>query len=898
MHQSTAVKRTPLLIALGIFASIAIIIFIYDFRLENKHSPWDFIGDKTVLVYQPPSSSHDLIEQTFDTAIADFTSLQDKGAKDIWSQWLAGGDVVVALSTIARDNFDFTFYIPLSAKRKKQLSDFRQLITSKKAGLRQRTFEGVVIEEIISPSKKIFSFTVIQDILIVSTTPFLVEDAVRTSVSENPHTFKKDNFQLFQLSTLDKDDGDLLINVPEFFRWMKSFSNDEIFEQNLPFGKSLVTDIKLDDENAIFNGFATDSIESGKSFLSLFNRQSPVEFEMKTVVPTNTAAVLHYGISNFEAWQQDREAFFKIKKNAIQDSLKSFTGYQFNPTEFYKTLDNELGLCLVTYRSSVSSIFTAELKDIAAGKSMLDKLADKVSATKKDSSYAESYSGYTIRKIDLLNFSHTLFWPMASKSAETYFAVAGKYVLFSESDDVLKEFIDNLSEDNVWSKSVRWNTFLQTTLQGSNIDLIFDTDLLASYLTQRLTPTWKSYFESNRFLHVERGAVQFSRLEKDFYFAGNFPLKNSGVSAAPSKKIFNEVKFSNALVTRPFLVKNYESGNTELMVQDTTSALYLVGLNGKTSWKLPVGDKIEDDIAQIDFYKNGKLQYLFITPDKIHIVDRLGRYVAGYPKSLDSRTLEFATVVDYDKSRNYRFLLSDRDRKIFILDKEGSVLAGWDPKLLQRKLFSAAHHYRILGKDYFVSIQDDGLVHIMNRRGEPITNFPLMLNARPSGDYFFEAGKNFATSTFTLVSQSGMRIQFNLSGKIITQESLPKTSVNARFYLVASDNGKFGACIRIDNGKIAAFDQQGKLLFEKENPGGEILIPYLFDVDAGKRIFSFTDAGQNLSYLWDERGNSILTSPIEAKHTPAIQYNPRKGELMIIWTNQESMIQTSLRWPE
>ena len=586
-------KRIPLLIALGIFSLIAAVIFIYDFKLENKKSAWDLIGQQAVLVYKPTASVNESIRETIEDAARDFLLLKDSSEKRNVIQLLTENEnALISLNVIAKDDFDFTFYIPLlSEQDKKRVSTIQNAIVSGKSTQRQRTFEGTVIYEIVSSTKNILAFAIVEDILIVSTTPFLVEDAVRISLIDNPLTFKKSHPELFQLSTVDKDDGNLYINLPEFFRWTKSFADRNTSGEELFFGKSLLTDFKIEDQTAIFNGFAIDSTENEKSFLSLFNKQQPVEFEMKSIISTNTAAVLHYGISQPEDWYLDRDKFFKKNKIAIEDSLEKLSLYNFNAREFYKAIDNEVGLCLINSRKSTNSIFIVELRNITSGLNSLRKLSATLATKNTDSIYSESYSDYEIGKIDLHNFGYNLFWPLGNKSSETYFTQSDDFILFSESDELLKEFLNNIDEENTWGKSLRWNTFLQSTLQESNVDLFFDTNLLSSFFNERLNSQWKSYFDSAHFFDIERGAVQFSKLEKDYYFAGNFPLTKPK-TATVKPAAFTNLKFSHDLTSKPFLVRNHDTGNAELIVQDTLNTIFLVGSNGKVDWRLSLDEKI------------------------------------------------------------------------------------------------------------------------------------------------------------------------------------------------------------------------------------------------------------------------------------------------------------------
>ena len=109
-------------------------------------------------------------------------------------------------------------------------------------------------------------------------------------------------------------------------------------------------------------------------------------------------------------------------------------------------------------------------------------------------------------------------------------------------------------------------------------------------------------------------------------------------------------------------------------MQDSSHNLYLLSKNLKTLWKEPIGDKIIDEVRQLDFYANGKLQLFFATGNGMHIIDRLGRYVEGYPKSLDvGNKIEFSQLVDYDRSKRYRYLITEEKGDLWLTDKMGTA---------------------------------------------------------------------------------------------------------------------------------------------------------------------------------------------------------------------------------
>ena len=78
---------------------------------------------------------------------------------------------------------------------------------------------------------------------------------------------------------------------------------------------------------------------------------------------------------------------------------------------------------------------------------------------------------------------------------------------------------------------------------------------------------------------------------------------------------------------------------------------------GKLIWNINTGSPIIGDIHQIDLYKNGRLQYAFNTENDFQIIDKNGKLV----KKIKNKNNLGLTVFDYDKVKNYRFLLFDSE---------------------------------------------------------------------------------------------------------------------------------------------------------------------------------------------------------------------------------------------
>jgi hypothetical protein len=136
---------------------------------------------------------------------------------------------------------------------------------------------------------------------------------------------------------------------------------------------------------------------------------------------------------------------------------------------------------------------------------------------------------------------------------------------------------------------------------------------------------------------------------------------------------------------------------------------------------MELNGKINSEIYQIDYYKNGKLQLMFSTDNQIHLIDRNGNYVENYPVKLRAPASAGMTIFDYEKNRDYRIFIPATDRKIYAYNISGTLLAGWEFNRTDDPVYQSLQHFRIGDRDYLVCF-DKYNIYILNRKGESRVN--------------------------------------------------------------------------------------------------------------------------------------------------------------------------------
>lgn len=121
-----------------------------------------------------------------------------------------------------------------------------------------------------------------------------------------------------------------------------------------------------------------------------------------------------------------------------------------------------------------------------------------------------------------------------------------------------------------------------------------------------------------------------------------------------------------------FELKDFRTSGKCYLEQLPNDKLRMLDGKRKGVWTIPFEGKLCGAVAQVDFFKNGKLQMLFVSGNRLHLIDRLGRSVKGFPITLPQNVVYGPKVIDIGNDRNYSFIVLNEDNSVAIyrLDRE------------------------------------------------------------------------------------------------------------------------------------------------------------------------------------------------------------------------------------
>ncbi len=803
-----------------------------------------------------------------------------------------GRPLVISMHTTSKDEFDFLYVTELpDLEDQKKLNDIiSRLEEEASLTVQTRHFNGLEINELQQKgSKKTFTYIVFKNYLIGSFATILVEDVVRNINADFTTSFLPKKRNADSLSGVDTGSGKLYLNLQKLGDFLSIFSSGTGVENNMinSFGEVALLEVNFKEGDLLLNGFSGAGNFSNNTWLETFEGIKPQPFGMADIVPDRTALLHHVTFDNPVKWNENLIRYWRSRNPAQLDRRdKLIDELGLNLDEFFPHVGAELGVATlesleITTPDRLAFIETSDLDEALF---VLENIAFHANKALGDTVFKEAYSGIEIVEIPLPQFPATLFGSVFKGFESSFYMPLGRYIVIGNSVEVLKGLLDDIEQEDTWGKSIKYNEFLGQTITEANYSAIINVPRVWRIFLNELSPKWKEFMETNSvsMKSLELMEFQFSNIENDFYTSVSYAHNNVNALQAEPARLRNvsTLYLEEQITSRPFVLKGSEKDKFEVIVQDSAQWIYSLSPEGRVLWKDSIDGKIVGDVMQIDYFNNGNLQLLLATDKSLYIIDREGNPIAGYPIT-PGFTIDQVNVIDYDKSKNYRFLLSDDAGNLYMFDKSAKNLDGWNPKTMEGPLALPPDHVRVRAKDILFALEQRGVLKAMTRRGEYYPGFPLSLEDKIISPLFLEMGASFGQTKFTVVTANGMVIQGNFEGEILRKNQLYKPSAATSFKLIPASSGKSFLILRQDLRRIAILNKNGEVLFEKDYLSSEEMDAQYYSFGTERNFVAITDNSQDFTYLYDISGNLINDQPLQSDTQIEMRYSESDSKFYV-----------------
>lgn len=867
--------------------------YSYYSKEENK-DVWNFVPENSLAVYeiQDVVSTYSQIENTgigkalgklqVLNEIQDVLLPSDSSVTDLdILQKLRNVQVLISFHEVAKERLDMAYYVNIShGEASESIQEYiNEVIKQTKSSLTKRVYNDRLIFEIDSEEFNI-SYFMEDGVLAISKTPFLIEDIIRAISTKKEQGFKDVHHKSLKANKLKNDQGDLYVNTAKLGSLFGVFGKELTISE---LAHSTFLDVKVTDNLLSLSGF---TYVQNEGLLNSMKDQKSVEISINNYIPNSTYSLFHTGVSNASSWYNNYRKEIRLNDANELWNIQRMIGW----------LGEEIALVNVNTRNdnAEGKLLFLGTKDLNDALNQINTLSEEVLIELQDTLYFENYGGVVIKELNVSEFPEMIFGKTYRGFPVSYYAVFGKYLVLTNDIESMHLLINSIDQESTWGRTLAKSQWLSNTLEEASISYFFDYSQAIDLLRWELNDTWKQQLETN--IQVMKGlgmgAIQFSNIDGLFYTSMMFQYDSEKSKISPLNfDIEYTTYLQSAAITKPFVVRNHNTTSfREVFVQDSLLNIYLMDHNGAVVWQDSIGQSIDGQVYQIDYYENRKLQYLFAAGQLIYLIDRNGDMVEGYPIEVGFE-INKLSVFDYDLTKDYRILVSDDNANLVMYSKEGTKLEGWQPSHDLGQLQTSPRHIRVRGKDAIVAIYSNGNVGVMNRRGEMFKGFPIDLKNEISGDVHIGVGRDFEHTVLSAISKDGELVQFDLNGNIVNKRQLYKPTKDTSFELVEGVTKRDFVIMRQNIFRLSLLDTKENTIMEKDYLNSALRNLQYYDLGGDDNIYVVNDFTQGFGYIYNHEGKLLNNVPINNSQEIGLLQNAQMGKTLIysVYQNQVSI---------
>ena len=801
------------------------------------------------------------------------------GSEDL-KTLLAGRPALVAFNPEGKDNIGCLFALSLQNRAEKsEMIDFIENYSGQQGGsLTRRSYDDVEVYRLRKGDLE-FNFAESGGIFILSRHAIFVEEAIRQMAAGN--LLDQEQFKNLYNTKGSDSDFNIFINhakiniilakavSPAFRQALQLFVN---------FADRTELDVNLKQSEVLLGGFSF-SEQTRHNYLNIFRNQEAERFNLGQMMPSGISGFLALNLSDFEKYQNDYNEFLKgrqgnfYRREASLKVLDQYSGKPFIPL-FQQVAGKDFAIIFgqVTQNEPASNrFFVAGVKGQSLAKDLLLPMIEKYAKAnqknlkKMQSTYQiQNNKGVTIYEFPFRDLPGLLMGESFEAVESNYLCFYDNYLIFSDDITALKNFLHDLMLSDTLEKDVRFQEFSRQMASKSTFYFYLNFSRVFYLKDHYLNETVSNAIQTNEETLRKFYGLGWQFSASSGEFLNNLYLKYDPVLKEEPQAIW-QTKLDSTISIKPQLMVNHKDRqNLEVIVQDNKNNLYLINKEGATLWKVQLSGKIMSPVYQIDYYRNGKLQYFFNTRDQLHLIDRNGSNVARFPITLKTPASNGVAVIDYAGNRDYRYFVASDDRKIYAFDRDGKIVTGWKFEGSDGIVTNPLRYYK-LGTQDFLVCADRYKTYILDRQGN--TRVKTTDNFEHSGNDLYLTDKSALATT-----DAGGKIHLQyFDGKA---ETIDPGSFGEGHYFRAEDlNGdKKTDYIVADGNELFAFTDQGKKIFERKFESAISATPDIYAFGPANNKIGVICRNENRIYLVDTRGGLYSGFPLQGNTPFSIGY--------------------------
>ncbi len=656
---------------------------------------------------------------------------------------------------------------------------------------------------------------IIDEYIISSNKDIILENIIRDFYS------KKSNLDSEFNKILNTSDFDEPFNIYTKSYNLNSFKK-ELTEMSF-FPKSSTSWVAYDFKNSLENLYLTgitrisDSI-NGK--ISILKNLAPSRTKTDKVIPNSFSTFLTFVINDSERFIFNFKDYLKFN-DLFTENLNFNSLNIVDEISFVEDQEKFVILSLVN-KEQIDNYFRLENFD----------------------------DNYNIKKINLSEDVNILFRNVDREISGEYAVLLGDLLVITKSLSQIKKIINSQNINDNLGSNEKYLSFKEQKSDSYSFLWIGNNNSIDSKIINDY------YIESEVYPYRSFSG----RVNKNIALL-EFNLSKAEIKTS-DEDVYTEffVTFDQEIISDPKWLKNHLNNKFDIAFQDSDNYLNYLSNTGNLNWKKKLSGKIIGEIKQVDIYKNGRQQMMFRTNEKLYLLDRNGNEVKQLSFPINSNFSNIPiSIFDYEKNRNYRFLISV-DNKINMYDSNGKIVSGFKPPIFESKIINNPVHIRINGKDYILVQLEDGSLKILDRRGRDriIVDNKIQYSGNSIYSYLEQ---------FTTTDKLGNLIKIDTKGNLIKEN----INLSVENFIDIVDNN----IVYLNENRLTIKGINVELPFSKFSK------PKIF-IDSKTTLVSITDLTNNEIYLYRDNGKLVKGFPIKGSSVIDIKDSDNDGKLEII----------------
>ncbi len=645
--------------------------------------------------------------------------------------------------------------------------------------------------------------------LFVSSSEILIENLIRNNTDNIE--FKDESF--FRLyNTKNNNKTTTYLNNKR-----KQAAFNKVFPTNL-LGELEWTAIDFDNVEGILINGITSNTNIKSEFITNLQKAKTEKRQSSSVIPLNFSNAITYSYDELNNYESSSESFNELIENS---------------TEILK-LEKEK-----------TSLLAIRLND--------DFIANKFTEE-------TNYRNTIIYKNNYYQIPNVIF-----KTKPNYACYIDNFLVFSDNIKSLKNCISHFENKTTLESQHFFNENNNALLEEAHVTDIRKINIIKNNLSQLLN--------DNSINKVT--LKEFPVLMNQITFEDNYIQFNSVIKKINSQKVkpsisqIYNINIPEKIRNNAQWVVNHRTNEKELIVQDFKNVLYLISNKGKILWTKQLNEAIQGKITQVDLFKNKKLQLAFTTKNEFLVLDRNGKVVEQYHKKYANKNLLPLSVFDYDKNRNYRFIVT-YDNTIEVFDNNFKPVNGFKFNKTESSILKSPKHILIGTKDYIIIPEKNGTLHIVNRQGQLRTT---VKNKFDFDDNAFYKYKN----SIVFKDRKNIVNSVNIStGKNSKLDILQGSSFNKINYVNNLN-------VKLEDNILSINDKSIELDY------GNYTVPKIISYN-NKNYINITDLENEKVYLYNSKGELLDQFPVYGKSEIALTNINKDSNLEFAVKSEENAL--------